>query len=482
MWNSLSKLFKYKKSLRFRLTAWYILLLACTLILFSSYLYLQLHKSLSSQLDKTLEIIAAEVTNDIVTPNGYPTFNRTRHFQNHEKHLTRDGFIGRVLTNEGRIWDGFGSYLEIPLLLPQQQGSQKLSDRQTKWLIYSLPLGSEFGQGQDSTINNGGWLQVGQSLNSIERVSDNLLTLMLIGFPLALCFAALGGLFLADRALRPIGKIIRIAEAIEPKDITRRIGYQDSNDEVGRLAMTLDRMLDRIQAGFEREKRFSSDVAHELRTSLTVIKGRIGVTLSRERKVEQYIDTLSNLERETDRLIRLTNGLLFLGRLEKEKLDSGLNTVLVDLSNLLRVLVEQIQPLAYLKKIQLSEQIEPDIAIQGNPDYLTNLFLNLLDNAVKYTPDRGKVTVRSTITEKQIFISVINTGQGIPAEDLPHLFERFYRVENARSRTTGGDGLGLAIAYEIARLHGGSVLVQSQPQKETIFSVFLPNSSLRMTA
>jgi signal transduction histidine kinase len=201
----------------------------------------------------------------------------------------------------------------------------------------------------------------------------------------------------------------------------------------------------------------------------------IGVTLTRPRSLEEYTSTLETLEQEADRLIRLANGLLYLTRLEREEIQTQWHSAEVDLSNLLSVLVEQMQVLADLKNIQLVDRINSDLIMQGNADYLTNLFLNLLDNGIKYTPNTGKVIVKAAVEKKKIRVDVINTGEGISTKDLPHLFERFYRVENARSRTTGGAGLGLAIAYEIARLHGGSIAVESQPQTETIFSVFLPN-------
>jgi heavy metal sensor kinase len=466
---------KVKKTLRFRLTAWYVLLLACTLACFSGFLYLQFDKSMLSQLDAALEVAASEILINVVSEDNFPVFQTTQQFKTNKNRLAHAGFAVRLLTEGGEISDGFGDYQTLPLLLPKVKGYQKLTDSSTAWRIYNEPLKSELRDSSHTNIE--GWLQVAQSLKPVYRSSERLLVLMLFGFPLMLCLAALGGLFLADRALRPINKIVRTAEAIAPGDFTLRIGNRGTDDEVGRLAMTLDRMLDRLQLGFDREKRFSSDVAHELRTPLTVIKGRIGVTLSRTRSTDEYINTLEDIERETDRLIRLANGLLFLARLEQEQIPTRWHIQDVDLSNILSVLVEQMQHLAELKHISLTENIASELTVQGNGDYLTSLFLNLLDNAIKYTPNGGKVTVKATkvAASKQICISVINTGERIAPEHLPHLFERFYRIEGARSRNNGGDGLGLAIAHEIARLHGGYISVQNQGDREIIFSVCFPN-------
>jgi signal transduction histidine kinase len=298
-----------------------------------------------------------------------------------------------------------------------------------------------------------------------------LLALILFGFPLVLIFASFGGLFLADRALRPIDGIIRIAEAIHPDDLTYRINYRGVTDEVGRLAMTLDRMLDRIELAFEHERRFIADASHELRTPLAVIKGRIGVTLARPRSEAEYQTTLQDLESHTDRLIRLTNKLLFLARLEHEQSKQS-NFVEVNLTDLLEVLLEQIQFLAEEHHLNLRAKILPNLFVWGDCDLLTSLFLNLLDNALKYTPADGQIQFETKLEEQKIIIAISNTGQGIAEADLPYLFDRFHRFN--RERDTQGSGLGLTIAALIARCHDGHISAFSQIQELTIFEVVLP--------
>lgn len=183
------------------------------------------------------------------------------------------------------------------------------------------------------------------------------------------------------------------------------------------------------------------------------------------------------MEREADRLIRLANGLLYLSRLERQdRLPSFSQGV--DLSNLLAALAEQMQPLAEAQHIELDVQIAPGLSIRGNPDYLTNLVLNLVDNALKHTHPGGTVTLKANRSGDRVEVTVRDTGVGIEDKHLPHLFERFYRVEGARSRSTGGAGLGLAIAAEIARLHGGTLTVRSQIDRGTTFILQLPNARL----
>ncbi|WP_017746569.1 sensor histidine kinase [Scytonema hofmannii] len=320
-----------------------------------------------------------------------------------------------------------------------------------------------------------GWLQVAQSLESISKATEHLLTLMLFSCPFILLIVGFGGLFFAERVLRPINRIIHTAQAIGPNDFTQRIGDRGSTDEIGRLSITMDKMLDRLQEAFEHERRFTADVSHELRTPLTVIKGRLGVTLSQSRSVEEYESTLRELQGDVDSLIRLTNRLLFLARLEQSESEYQFSLTNIDLSDLLEILVEQIQPTAEIKNITISINIEPSLYIAGNSDHLTRMFLNLLDNAIKYTNREGQITVRAHGERGLAKVTVTNTGKGIEAEHLPHLFERFYRVESDRSRDTGGSGLGLAIAHEIVRLHRGSIHVTSQPNRLTTFTVQLPS-------
>lgn len=459
------KLLRFGKStIRVRLTAWYILLLGCTLVLFSTYLYVQLENSLVGQLDTALEITASETSTELIEQNGHPAFKITKKSQAIARQLANAGFAVRLVAPNGQTWDGIGNYQAIPPIVPTKTGYVNLTEHNKIWRIYSQPL---------PLSSTAGWLQVAQSLDPISEASEHLLTLMLFSCPLILLVAGFGGQFLAERALRPIDRIIRTAQAIGADDFTRRIGYQGQPDEVGRLAITLDRMLDRLQAAFEHERRFTADASHELRTPLTVIKGRIGVTLSRPRTSEEYETTLRDLEREVDRLSRLANGLLFLTRLEQRELDYQGYLTNVDLTNLLEVLIEQIQLLAEIKNIAIVANIDPSLCIPGDSDHLTSLFLNLLDNAIKYTLTGGQVTVNAQQFGRQVRVAVTNTGRGIEPEHLPHLFKRFYRVESARSRSGGGDGLGLAIAYEIVRLHRGAIAVTSQNQVTT-FTVHLP--------
>lgn len=444
-----------QRNLKIRLTAWYILLLGATLVLFSICIYWQLGQILLKQIDINLKVTASEILNSPVVDKNL------LHPENNTHNLIKAGIAVRLITNEGKICYEIGLYPNLPQFLPKKTGYTNLSYQNNTWRVYSQILYYHHQQK---------WLQVAQSLQYISKAKEHLVVIMLLGLPIILVSASLGGFFLAHHSLLPIEKIIRAAESIRYDEIDRRINYSGSLDEVGRLAITLDRMFERLQTAFEQERFFTANASHELRTPLTVIKGRIGVALSRERTIQDYQNTLIDLEKEVNRLIRLTDGLLLLTRLEQ----TDLKAYPVELNNLLEILVNSFQLLAEEKTITLISFISSDLVILGDSDYLTSLFINLLDNAIKYTPEKGKVTVKAWKKDNQVYISITNSGQGITPEALPHLFQRFYRVENDRSQHRGGAGLGLAIAEEIVRLHQGVITVDSQLHQFTRFTVSFP--------
>jgi len=454
-------------SVRLRLTAWYVLLLGLTLVLFSFHLHLRLEHSLAAQMDDALQVAASQALALVGEDQGHPAFATTDAAQTVIRRLIQAGFAGRLTAPDGTVWDGLGDAQHVPAGPPPVPGWTSVEVEGTDWRVYSQPLEAPDGRPI-------GWLQVARSLAPSEQASESLFVQIMLSLPLVVVLAAVVGYFLAGRALRPIDRITRTAQAMSAQDLTQRIEYEGPDDEVGRLARTFDQMLDRLQAAFERERRFTADASHELRTPLTVIKGRIDVTVSRPRTVQEYTHTLHDVARETNRLIRLTNDLLFLTRLGQRSPSMQLQPV--DLRDLLSAIVDQVRPLAEAKALELVEEVAPGLRLTGDPDHLIRLFLNILDNAIKYTPAGGRVTMRAVEESTTVRVTVRDTGPGIPPQHLPHLFERFYRVEADRSRETGGTGLGLAVAAEIARGHGGTLEVQSTVGQGTTCLIHLPRS------
>jgi heavy metal sensor kinase len=317
-----------------------------------------------------------------------------------------------------------------------------------------------------------GALQVGVSLREIEDTMRALLQVLLVLAPTTLLAASGGGLFLANRALAPIDHITRTAQRIGAENLSRRIGRQGPDDEVGRLARTFDTMLARLEAAFVRQRQFTADASHELRTPLTAIIGQIDVALGWPGTVESYRATLQMVREQAARLTRLTNDLLLLARTDGQLV--AMPTEPIDLGSILTALGVQVEPLAHAQNLLLILRPFPSITILGNQDHLIRLFMNLLDNAIRYTPTGGQITIEATYQEGQVIIQVCDTGPGIAPEHLPRLFDRFYRVDSGRNRTQGGSGLGLAIAQSIAQAHGGSISVESSVGTGSTFTVRLP--------
>lgn len=329
------------------------------------------------------------------------------------------------------------------------------------WRVYSYPL-------QFNADQVGIWLQVSQSLSETYSTLERLSGLMLLGTPFVLLMAAGGGLFLADRALRPVERITRTAAAIDSHHLDQRIGYKGPPDEIARLAQTFDSMLERLHHAFEAERRFTADASHELRTPLTIVKGHLDVGLSRPRSADEYKDILQTIQLENERLIRLANSLLFLARLDAAPMRAQFEPV--DLNDLLAVVADQARVLADEKQQQLTITLSPLPKIHGSPDYLIRLFMNLIENAVKYTPESGQIRLHAEYQPPYVLVRVMDSGPGIPPEKLAHLFERFYRADD---HSTAGAGLGLAIAASIAREHDGDIQVESAQGLGSVFTVRL---------
>jgi len=451
--------------IRVRLTLWYVILFGGTLTLLGVYLLARFQHSLQTSLDGALQLAANQTLAVIEDTHGQLTFQ-----DNHELANIPASFPGlaiRLLSPDGQVLDQRGGFDDEPVWGPLASGyvTRFRFEDDTPWRTYTVPLRAATGQ-----IT--GWLQATQSLNETTDTLQDLRDQLFLGIPLGLLLAGAGGYFLASRALRPIDTITETARRISARGLSQRLDYTGPADEVGRLAGTFDAMLARLQTAFEHERRFSADAAHELRTPLSVLKGQLEVTLSRKRQPGEYEATLQEMSEQVERLIRLSNGLLLLSRLDRARL--ALSPTTLNLADMLAAILDQLRPLAVARGLALETDIPPGLPFRGDSDHLLRMFINLLDNAVKYTPAGGRVTLRASRTQAEVQIVIHNTGPGISPEHLPHLFERFYRAETSRSRELGGGGLGLAIAREIARAHGGEITAHSERDQGATFSVHLP--------
>jgi heavy metal sensor kinase len=317
-----------------------------------------------------------------------------------------------------------------------------------------------------------GVLQVGVSLEDIEDTLSTLLRVLLLMVPTTVLLASGGGWFLANSILTPIDRITRMAQRISTEHLSGRINLQGPDDEVRRLAQTFDAMLARLEAGFAQQRAFAANASHELRTPLTAIIGQIDVTLERRRSAESYQTTLGAVREQAQRLARLASDLLFLTRADTQH--DVITMELLELEILLTAVVAQVATLAAERDQTIALAPLPALPIQGSEDHLIRMLLNLLDNAIRYTPVGGRISVAGAREGANIVIRVRDSGPGIAPEHLPRLFDRFSRVDRWRNRAQGGSGLGLALAQGIAQQHGGQITVESVVGQGSTFTVILP--------
>jgi len=316
-------------------------------------------------------------------------------------------------------------------------------------------------------------LVVGRPMDILSSALAALRTTLLIAIPLTLLVSAGGGLFLLRRALRPVDRMIETARVIEETDLTSRIEVT-TEDELGRLGATLNAMLERLQDAFQRQRQFTDDASHELRSPLSVIEAEASLALRRERSAEDYRDALSIVSDEAGKMNKLINQLLTLARG-----DAGEEAVPfepLDLAEVARETVGAMAPLAEEKGVHLRFDASESYGLRGSRPDLIRLLTNLIDNAIRHTPADGSVNVSVRRAGESIETIVADTGAGIAAEHLPHVFKRFYRADKARSRESGGSGLGLAICKQIVDAHGGTIEVESVPDEGTRFTVRLPTA------
>jgi two-component system, OmpR family, sensor kinase len=319
-----------------------------------------------------------------------------------------------------------------------------------------------------------GILQVAQPLREIERALRVLmLSLSAIGV-VALLAALRGGAWLAQRALLPVGQVAQTARRIvRAEDLAQRVPTAPGNDEIGQLTSTINEMLERLEMLFSSQRRFVADVSHELRTPLTAMRGNLELLRRGASRDPVGLDTsLAAMEREVNRLVRLASDLLLLAQAEA---GARLRRDPVALDELVLEVVRELAPLA--AGVALLPDVGEQVEVLGDRDRLKQALLNMAVNAIQHTPAGGKVRVTLARDGDHAKLSVSDTGEGISAADMPHVFERFYRADKARTRAAGGAGLGLSIVKWVAEMHSGTVEVHSAPGRGSTFTINLPLST-----
>ncbi|MDH4079026.1 MAG: ATP-binding protein [Nitrospira sp.] len=315
-------------------------------------------------------------------------------------------------------------------------------------------------------------LQAETSLLHYQETLNGLVLLLALGSGATLFFAWIGSHWLSKKVLGPIDALCRGAETMSDTDLGKRLPMDSPYYEFRRLTQAVNAVLDQFQRGSEVQRNFCEIAAHEMKTPLTILQGNLEVALMKARTVDEYHEVLLNNLQQVERLIALTRPLLTLAKFTSSK--PPVNLVPLVLEPLIQEIVDELALLADDRQIALRFETQPVPSVLGDTQWLKQALINLLDNALQYTPAGGSVTVRLQAVGREVAIAVEDTGHGIEPEHIPHLFERFYRTDWARAKDTAGTGLGLPIVKEIMEAHGGSIAVTSEVNKGSIFTLRLP--------
>ncbi|MGH7233584.1 MAG: ATP-binding protein [Nitrospiraceae bacterium] len=315
-------------------------------------------------------------------------------------------------------------------------------------------------------------LQAEASLLFLQKTLRGLMLLLTIVSGGLVAMAWLGSGWLAGTLLSPMKAMSATAKTISGSERKARFALDAPYEEFQQLSGAFNAMMDRLQKSWESQSRFVDYAAHEMKTPLTVLQANLEVTLHKARTVEEYREALINNLEQVERLVTLTRELLTLTRFAGDSPPVRLTPLALE--PLLRELISELEVLADDRQIRLSIEAQPAPLVLGDAQWLKQLLINLLDNALRYTAPGGAVTVRLCVAGPDVTIAVEDTGPGIEPEHLPHLFERFYRTDSARAKESGGTGLGLPIVKEIAEAHRGTITVNSQVGKGSVFTLALP--------
>jgi len=450
---------RFLKTIKFRLTMWYLMTMVVLLLVFGTAAYFMLSHNLHQNLDDSLRRRANELQASLEVTDGGVDFTAKLSelvliYDANQALMQKLGPNVEFVNIAGIVNQAL--YGETSFLTATTSDGQEVR-------LYAIPF----------TVDSKTRIAViiGWPVAEIKGVLETFRSILGFSALTLVLLAAVGGLFLANRTLRPVDRITGTAQEIGESGLHRRIDVR-SEDELGRLATTLNRMMERIEAAFDRQRQFTADASHELRTPLSIIQAESSLALDRERSAGEYRKALEVVSQEVTYMSDIIGKLLFLARGDTGKEPVEFKDV--NLKELIEELALDMEVLARDKGVGFNIGPLENLTIKGDRIQLRQLFLNILKNAVTYTPSGGNISSSVACRKETAVVTISDTGIGIPSEHLPYVFERFYRVDKARSRAEGGSGLGLAIAKYVAEAHGGKIDVESQVGKGSIFQVILP--------
>ena len=466
------------KSIRSRLTAWYVTLLAIILILFSVLLNYFLAKRLHESVDNSLTVSATVVaTSATMRLGNSPLPGLNQLFEQFMNQGNLNKFY-RIYDGSGNVGSRSKNISASQFPLSQGAYADALEGKnsyetftvggQQPIRVITMPILLE-----GKLIN---LVQVGTSLEAVQETLRNLKIFLFTAVPSVLILAALFARFMARRALKPISRIIDTAREIgQGQELSKRIPVLKIKDELGQLALTFNEMMNRLENSFAQMRQFSSDASHELRTPLTVLKGQNELILSKQRKPEEYQEVISSNLEEINYMSKVLEDLFVLSKSDENQVN--LDYKPVDLRALVEEVCKHAEILAEEKNIKIIIAFLEPIEIKGDEVRLRQMVWNVLQNGIKYTQQGGELKISLQNEVDFALLTIQDTGIGIPEEDLPLIFNRFYRVDKARTRDEGGSGLGLSICRQIAEAHKGKIEVESKLGVGTRFKIRLPNSA-----
>ena len=457
------------ESVRLRLTLWYAGVLALSLIAFALVIYYAAGNIFRERQDESLRSTAQTVASAYVEEFG-EAHSVAKAGQVVLAEITFPNRYVQLIDDHGEPIAASANLNGATVSIPPAV----LTNTRQKGFATASVNGLRVAVAPLSTDQTLGFAAVAEPLSVIEDGLKQLRRDLFAGVPLVLLLASAGGYFLARKSLAPIASMNSQTQRISAENLSARLDVSNTRDELGQLAGTINDLLARLENSFQQRQRFIADASHELRTPLAVLRGETEVALGRTRSVAEYQESLSLIQDEAERLSRIVEDLFILAR-QPLNMRAVLTNERVSLNDAVRDCARAAQVLALRKGVRFKLQNEsPAIALSGDEELIKRLILNLLDNAVKYTPAGGEISLAVARQNGNAEIVVRDTGIGIPTDDQSRVFDRFFRVDKARARALGGAGLGLSIAQWIVEVHGGEISVASVPGQGSTFTVLLP--------
>lgn len=462
-----------RNSLRSRVTTFYVGMLAIALLVSGGAVYVGVQAFLTRSLERSLKVSANGIITDFLEPletkgkSWFLSEISESYPQGVSDTFVRVSSASQVLYETGNSRDPFVDTSTLPISSDPKRLNTIYRERVPsgqQMLLYALPYRSPGG-----TVY---LVETGASTEPIRHILRSLFLILLITTPLILLVAAFGGYVLMSRPLRPVVTLTERAEKVGRVDLGERLPIIATGDELERLSFALNRMIERLEATVAHNRRFSADASHELRTPLTIIRGELETLLQMPRLDASVLEGAGSALEECSRMSTIVESLMAISRLEGG--GERMEMVPVDLKSITSSTLDHLLLLAEEKHISLRFKGTAAVTVTGDPMRLKQVIVNLVDNAIKYTQEGGVVEVAVSASGGMAVLSVTDTGIGIPAVALPLIFERFYRADQVRSRTSGGIGLGLAIVKSICVAHHGAIMATSVEGQGSTFRMELP--------